>query len=84
MEEYIKPGMDDVTININTMTWEDSFSIAQALKHLHPDVDLKVVSLEQIYRWTINLPGFDDDPKLANENILTDIHQEWYEEVNPI
>jgi FeS assembly protein IscX len=76
--------MDDVTININTMTWEDSFSIAQALKHLYPDLDLKVVSLEHIYHWTLNLPGFDDDPELANENILNDIYQEWYEENNPI
>jgi len=34
-----------------------------------------------IYRWTVALPGFDDDPQLANDAVLAAIYQEWYEEV---
>jgi FeS assembly protein IscX len=34
-----------------------------------------------IYHWTLELPGFDDDPELANDGILEAIYQEWYEEV---
>ena len=34
-----------------------------------------------IFRWTLDLPGFVDDPELANDDILAAIFQEWYEEV---
>lgn len=37
-----------------------------------------------IYHWTLELPGFDDDPALANDGILEAIYQEWYEEVDGI
>jgi FeS assembly protein IscX len=65
----------------NTFTWEDSFAIAQELSKSHPDIDLEDVSLMMIYQWTLNLPGFEDDPDLANDSILSAIYQEWYEEV---
>ncbi len=67
-----------------TLTWDDVFPIACALKTRYPDVNLEDVSLQQIYRWTIDLPGFSDEPALANENILMSIYREWYEEVNPL
>ena len=62
-------------------TWEDSYAIAQALSKYKPEIDLEEVSLMMVYRWTIDLPGFDDDPELANDGILESIYQEWYEEV---
>ena len=65
----------------STLTWEDSYAIAQALSNLKPDIDLEKVSLMMIYQWTLGLPGFDDDPELANDGILEAIYQEWYEEV---
>ena len=65
----------------NTITWDDSFAIAKRLNEYHPGIDLENVSLGMIYRWVIALPEFDDDPDLANENILMSILQEWYEEV---
>ena len=34
-----------------------------------------------IYNWTMDLPGFSDDPELANDAILEAIFQEWFEEV---
>ena len=65
----------------STFTWEDSYAIAQALSKNKPEIDLEEVSLMMIYRWTVDLPGFDDDPELANDGILEAIYQEWYEEV---
>ena len=65
----------------STFTWEDSYAIAQALSKYNPEIDLEEVSLMMIYRWTVDLPGFDDDPELANDGILEAIYQEWYEEV---
>ena len=72
--------MDDGDV----MTWEDSYAIALELHRRHPEIDLEQVSLNMIYLWTIKLPGFDDDPQLANEEILSAIYQEWFEEVNSL
>jgi len=65
----------------DTLTWDDSFAIAQALRASFPSIDLEEVSLNMIYRWTVALPGFDDDPQLANDAVLAAIYQEWFEEV---
>jgi FeS assembly protein IscX len=64
--------------------WEDTYAIALALIQAHPHVNLEGVSLGMIYAWTIELPGFEDDHELANEEILTSIYQEWYEEATPL
>ena len=66
------------------LTWEDSYAIALALQKNHPQVDLEQVSLTMIYRWTLALPGFEDEPQLANDAILAAIYQEWFEEENPV
>ncbi len=64
------------------LTWEDSYAIALALKERFPQIDLTDVSLGMIYDWTLALPQFKDERELANEDILSAIFQEWYEEVN--
>ncbi|OGO37378.1 MAG: Fe-S assembly protein IscX [Chloroflexi bacterium RBG_16_57_11] len=66
------------------LTWDDSFAIALALRDQHPLIDLENVSLEMIYHWTLEIPEFEDDPVLANDEILTAIVQEWLEEINPL
>lgn len=68
----------------DVMTWDDSFAIARALMHRHPDAILEEVSLGMIYRWTLELPAFQDDPELANDAILSAIYHEWFEEANPL
>jgi FeS assembly protein IscX len=68
----------------STLTWEDSFAIALALSREKSEINLEDVSLMMIYHWTLELPGFDDDPALANDGILEAIYQEWYEEVDGI
>jgi FeS assembly protein IscX len=66
------------------LTWDDSYAIALALREQHPQIDLENVSLEMIYRWTVALPDFDDDPAMANDEILMAIVQEWLEEADPL
>ena len=63
-----------------TLNWETSYAIALELRRLHPDVNLEEVTLQQIYNWTLELRQFEDDPALCNDDILSAIYQEWYEE----
>lgn len=70
--------------NDSLLTWDDSYAVALALREQHPQAVLEEVSLMMIYRWTLALPGFADDPELANDSILNAIYQEWFEEVNPL
>ena len=67
--------------DFDRLTWDDSYGIALALQRIHPQVDLEAVSLGMIYKWTLALREFIDDPQLANEEILASIYQEWFEEV---
>ena len=62
------------------LNWESIYAIALALKAAHPQVDMQNVSLQMIFNWTVALPAFDDDPTLANDDILAAIYQDWFEE----
>ena len=62
------------------LTWESTYAIALELRRQHPDADLEQVSLRQIYQWTLALSDFEDDPALANDDILSAIFQDWFEE----
>ena len=63
-----------------TLTWETTYAIAIALKRKYPYVNFEEVTLQQIYRWTLQLEEFEDDPSLANDDILYAIYQDWFEE----
>jgi FeS assembly protein IscX len=69
---------------IDPLTWDDVYAIALYLHHQYPEIDLKTVSLNMVYEWTVAYPAFIDDPTLCNESILSAIYQEWFEEVNPL
>jgi FeS assembly protein IscX len=62
------------------MNWDSTYAIALELRRQYPDADLEQVSLQQIYRWTLALPDFEDDPALVNDDILSAIFQDWFEE----
>lgn len=64
----------------DTFGWEATYEIARALRRAHPQVDLHDVSLGMILEWTLALEGFEDDPALANDEILAAIFQDWLEE----
>jgi FeS assembly protein IscX len=63
------------------MNWEATFEIAMELKRKYKDINIEDVTLGQIYNWTLELPEFEDDPQLANDDILRAIYQDWYEEL---
>ena len=63
-----------------TYTWEASYAIAMELRRQYPEANIEEVSLQQIYDWTLVLSEFEDDPLLANDDILYAIYQDWYEE----
>lgn len=66
------------------VTWDDTCAIVEILRSQHPLIELSSISLMMIFRWVIDLPEFEDDPGLANDEILEAIFQEWYEEANPV
>lgn len=63
------------------MNWEATYAIALELKRKYKNVNIEEVTLGQIYNWTLQLPDFEDDPQLANDDILRAIYQDWYEEL---
>jgi FeS assembly protein IscX len=63
-----------------SLNWESTYAIALALKAAYPEIDLTDVSLNMIYDWTIALENFEDEPALANDQILASIYQDWFEE----
>lgn len=63
------------------LNWEATYAIALELKRKYNDVNIEEVSLGQIYKWTLELADFEDDPELANDEILLAIYKDWYEEL---
>ena len=63
-----------------TLNWESTYAIALELKRQYPNINIEEVTLKQIYYWTLELLEFEDDPALANDDILYAIYQDWYEE----
>lgn len=64
--------------------WDGAYAIARRLQAGWPDIDLSQVTLDMIYNWVVALPEFRDDPRLANDDLLMAIYQEWYEETQPL
>ena len=63
-----------------TLNWESTYAIALELRRQHKNVNIEEVTLQQIYNWTLQLLEFEDDPALANDDILYSIYQDWFEE----
>jgi FeS assembly protein IscX len=63
-----------------TLSWESTYAIAMELRRKYKDVNIEEVSLGQIFNWATALSDFEDDPALANDDILYAIYQDWYEE----
>ena len=63
-----------------TLHWDATYAIAMELRRQHKDATIEDVTLKQIYDWTVALPEFEDDPSLANDDILYAIYQDWFEE----
>lgn len=60
--------------------WDATYAIAMALCERYPEMQPGAVGLNELLQLVLALPGFQDDPALANERILMDIQITWYEE----
>lgn len=61
-------------------TWKDAEDIGIELSDRYPDTDPLTVRFTDLHRWVTELPGFADDPRASNENILEAIQMAWLEE----
>ncbi len=52
------------------MKWTDTQEIAIALYEKFPDTDPKAVRFTDLYKWVMELEGFDDAPLRSGEKIL--------------
>lgn len=65
----------------NALYWDSPYAIALALLDHYPHHDPEQVGLNELGAMVTGLPGFRDDPALANDRILLDIQITWYEEL---
>jgi FeS assembly protein IscX len=63
------------------MKWIDSLDIAIELAERHPDVDPKQINFVDLMRWTMALPGFEENESHCGEKKLEAIQQAWIDEV---
>lgn len=89
--ERLAPIASDSSSRISLMNadnepalyWDSAYAIAHALIEQYPDVEPESVGLNELALLIEALPGFRDDPGLANERILLDVQFAWYEERLP-
>lgn len=62
--------------------WRDLGSIAESLAQAYPDVQPLDLSIPALFRRILSLPGFEDDPDAATEDMLEKVQMLWYEEVS--
>ena len=62
--------------------WSDPETIARSLAEGYPDVNPLDLGIPALFRRILGLPGFDDDPDVATEQMLEKIQMLWYELVS--
>lgn len=63
------------------MKWTDSLDIAIELAERHPEVDPTALNFVDLMRWTMELPGFEENESHCGEKKLEAIQQAWIDEV---
>ena len=63
------------------MKWTDSLDVAMALLDTHPDVDPMKINFVDLMKWTLALPGFEEDERHCGEKKLEAIQQAWIDEL---
>jgi nitrogen fixation NifU-like protein len=59
--------------------WDDFGRMVRALNTAYPEVDPLDVSIAQIFKMILKLPGFDDHPDAAGEDLLEKLQMAWHE-----
>ena len=70
-----------VVTKTRMLDWDSSYEIVLELMERFPDIDIDSLSLNDLNERILALPGFVDDPEMVNDNILSEILREWYEEI---
>ena len=70
-----------VVTKTRMLDWDSSYEIVLELMERFPDIDIESLSLNDLNERILALPGFVDDPEMVNDNILSEILREWYEEI---
>ena len=59
--------------------WHDFGRMVRALFKAYPDAEPMELSLTQVFRMILQLPGFDDDHEAVNEDQLEKLQMAWHE-----
>ncbi|MBL8861365.1 MAG: Fe-S cluster assembly protein IscX [Planctomycetes bacterium] len=61
--------------------WTDVREIARLLAARHAGVSPLSLRFTDLHRWITELPGFADDPRRSNEQVLEAIQMAWIDEL---
>ena len=61
------------------LTWRDIDGLARALVADHPETDPLTLTLPEVRRCILRLPGFNDDPDAGSDQDLEEIQAMWYD-----
>jgi len=59
--------------------WHDFARMVRALNAAYPDVNPMDLSMAQLFKMILQLPGFDDNPDAATEEQLEKLQLAWHE-----
>ena len=59
--------------------WRDFSRMVRALHSAYPDVEPLDLSMAQLFKMILKLPGFDDNPDSAGEEQLEKLQMAWHE-----
>jgi nitrogen fixation NifU-like protein len=59
--------------------WDDFAIMVRALHSAYPDVEPLDLSMTKLFNLVLELPGFDDDPEAAREEMLEKLQMAWHE-----
>jgi FeS assembly protein IscX len=69
-----------ISHSVSALYWDSTYGIAMALMESHPELFPDNIGLEELLSLIEELPGFVDNPELANERLLLDVLATWLEE----
>jgi nitrogen fixation NifU-like protein len=61
------------------LKWSDFAVMVRALNSAYPDIEPLDLSMTKLFNLVLELPGFDDDPDGAKEELLERLQLAWHE-----
>jgi nitrogen fixation NifU-like protein len=84
-DKALELSEEDVTEPVDSeaarelLHWNDFGRMVRALNSSYPEVDPLNVSAAQLFKMILKLPGFDDHPDAAGEDLLEKLQMAWHE-----